>query len=304
MSTRSNAKRRTESPPQQQAPPPKKAVATPPTNEGQQSNQPTDHPTDTEATAPPPDSGHRPMRQAVLPYVKKPKAGALTPRKKRPPTNKHKRCVTTQQTRCDCTLGSVSNTDDSVAYNKNMSQYLRNDPVRARAKHGVDRTHCMRDPNDPTKLWSQDVGRTSADGKPIKRMKEYFIHVPDNASERTPEFSKKFGEHLVAVHNNPAFLRGLWGTNNEAYYAGDLTPSGERTYLSDHLTIKHTLDVVAYSHSDRDIDDLVQDDTILTYYFPRSMWDQVREYHANFSRRNRTEEEDEDSEEGIPSLEL
>ena len=74
-----------------------------------------------------------------------------------------------------------------------------------------------------------------------------------------------------------------------------------QAFLSEFLTIRHTLEVMKYCFSNEDADELVSTDKYLKYYFPEDMFVEVRAYHA---RRTQQPDSPEDTDLGaVPSWE-
>ena len=79
-----------------------------------------------------------------------------------------------------------------------------------------------------------------------------------------------------------------------AYDAGDLSVKMKvKPYLSDYLTIKHTLQALEYLYGDeKSTDEMVQDDGLLSFFFPRERFDAVRNFHKKQSMFSSDDVED------------
>ena len=214
----------------------------------------------------------------TLPQPKKPK---LLSKPKlhntKPPDQTCTRAVTVTGLRDGSTIADITLLNGEFAFTKPFFDYFRDDADNARRRHGVDAQLVARDPKSPTTVW-KIVNYTR--GREVTKLKEYLIHVPDGKEDDT--FRSKWGKHIVMLHNQPRFLRHLFGTRNHAYFAGDLTPEGtEKPFMSQYLTIRHTIQMMQYTFSDKKIEDLLANDAIMGRFFPADMFDRVREFHTN-----------------------
>jgi hypothetical protein len=223
-------------------------------------------------------------KTGTLPVFSKPKLGTVASPRKNPDNNTDTRALCISGTSDGCSLAWIEGKDQLPSFNFPMASYLRDDPNRSRAKFKVDLQQVRRDPTE-NKVWEFPPKKLGGS----KVLFNIMIHVPDSVNEDGPKFRNKWGPLLVSLHNMPRFIKELYGENNHAYFAGDLTPtSGKKPYLSDYFTFKHTLLIMQYAYSNSKMDDLVAEDTVMKYYFPVNKIEEVRKYYAeHIQPRNR-----------------
>jgi hypothetical protein len=215
-------------------------------------------------------------RTGTLPVFSKPKLGTVASPRKNPSDNSETRALCISGTFDGCSLAWIEGKDQTPVYNLPMASFLREDETRSRSNYKVDLQKVRRNPTE-NKVWEFPPKREGGN----KALFNMMIHIPDSVEEDSFKFRNKWGPLLVKLHNQPRFTNQLYGSNNLAFYAGDLTPtSGKKPYLSDYLTFKHTLQVMQYAFSDQTVDDIVAQDMLMKYYFPVDKIDEVRKFYA------------------------
>jgi hypothetical protein len=254
------------------------------------SEQPAKTKTDTKDT--------KTVKTGTLPVFSKPKLGTVASPRRKPDNKNQTRALCISSTQDGCSLAWIEGPDGTPAYNFPMASFLREDANRSRSKYKVDLAKVRRDPMDMNKVWEFPPKREGGSISLFSTM----IHIPDSANEDGPEFRNKWGPLLVDLHNMKRFLHKIYGSNNLAFFAGDLTPtSGKKPYLSDYFTIKHTLEVIHYAFSDQTMDGILAQDTLMQYYFPKEKIEEVREYYKD---RIKPRNENNDDQEGAPEAPL
>jgi hypothetical protein len=224
--------------------------------------------------------GNRELKQALLPVFSKPKVKLLVLRPANRPTGKaFTRAVTTLACRCGANIFKIT-FNGKPAYCFPMVQQVNNDANMAAVNWKIDTTKVQRDPKDHNKVL-EFLGKKDSDGKQKRSLQNLFIRFPEGEDERTPEWRKKWGELAVSIYNSGPVQSACYGNNTLAYYAGDLSPRDEtadRPYLSDFLTIKHTLEALQVAFSARSREDLLKDNSLLAHFFPQERFEEVRNF--------------------------
>lgn len=176
------------------------------------------------------------------------------------------------------------------AYMWALLEMIRGDMVKARINFKVDRCMVRRDPADPTKILKKETTKRNNRGEVRTILWNIMVNIPDRTNEDRAKFRASWRSLFVRLYNSNMNQAKLYGQNTLAYDAGDLTPNGQNAklpYLSDYLTIKHTIDVLEYAFSQtKTRDEIVADDVLLKYYFPANMLDMVRDNEAQYKARN------------------
>ncbi len=241
------------------------------------------------------------------PLKKKPKvvpvAFSSTPRKFKSPDKQTTRAITVVQTRDGCLLAEISTTEGKPCYNKHLTDFVNEDPHRAASEHAINATSVARHKLDPNDVWKEVVQYR---GREITKMRNLYINI-NFRGNKSKEYRNNWGLHMVQLHNSPKFQKQLFGNNNRAFYAGDLTPtSDDPPYLSEFLTIRNTINIIGSSF-DRALGELIASDAVLEQYFPRSMFQQVREFYRDRYRNSYDDrmphESDCEDESDIPKFE-
>ena len=241
------------------------------------------------------------------PLKKKPKVVSAmaftgTPRKFKSPDKTITRALTVVQTRDGCIIAEISTSDGRPCYNKHITDFINDDPRRAAADHGIDTVAVHRHKLDPTEIWKEVIQHR---GRELTKMRNLFINY-NFRSNMTKEYRINWAKHIVDLHNTPKFQKQLFGSNNKAFFAGDITPEKERPYLSEFLTIRRTI-IAIKDCFDKALDDLIGCDALLKEYFPLEMFEQVREFYRtkykNSSDYRMPHESDYEDESPIPKFE-
>lgn len=221
-----------------------------------------------------------PTRQAKLPVYSKKKPEMILSPKAMPTDRSQTRAVCTIGLRCGANLLWMEE-NGKPAYVWPILQHCKNDPNAARVNWKIDYAGVKRDPKDPSRIYEFLTNKRDGSGTVRRKLQNLFIRFPEGDKETGPEFRKKWGELMVQVYNSPAIQHELFGPNTLAYYAGDLTPKGEDAeapYLSDFLTLKNTIDALEIAYGkDRTRDDIVNDNLLLGYYFPKKLVQELRD---------------------------
>lgn len=223
-------------------------------------------------------------RQAQLPVYAKRKVNSsiiLSP-KKLPSAKEFTRAISTLQCRCGTNVMMIQTASGQPTYCNPIIQKANTDPTYARNVWKVDFTGVLRNPDDMDAVKefpSQTRQRGGANDKKV--LQNLLLRFPEDDKEKTLAFREKWGEVMVRTFNSPAVQQNIFGTNKKAYYAGDLTPKNpesKKPYLSDYLTIKHTLDALEVAFgANKNRAEILADDMLLGYYFPRDTLSKVRE---------------------------
>lgn len=225
-----------------------------------------------------------PTGQAKLPVYCKQKPSMILSPKALPTDRSHTRAVCTIGLRCGANLFWIE-TDGKPAYVWPLIKHCKDDPNAARVNWKIDYCGVKRDPKDPARIYEYLSSKRDGSGSMKRILQNVFIRFPEGESEHGVEFRKKWGELMVQVFNSPGIQKDLYGPNTLAYYAGDLTPKGENAetpYLSDFLTLKNTIDALEIAYGrERSRDDIVNDDLLLSYYFPKKRVEELRENENN-----------------------
>ena len=229
-------------------------------------------------------------KQSTLHVKKRPKLAKAnfnrSPRKFKSPDKLVTRALTTVLTRDGAIIAEINFADGNLCFNKHIVDWIKDDRDTARIDHGIDCVMVARDPSDPTKVYTQESNRR---GKDVTKLRNLFINI-NYANNKSVKYRNSWGNHLVDLHNAPRFQKQLFGTNNRAFFAGDLTPTkGEPPYMSEFLTIKHTIGMIDVSFAEQDLDGLIADNAVLCQYFPTDMFQQVREYYHGIYKKEQAQ---------------
>ena len=208
----------------------------------------------------------------------------------KPRTKQETRQVVTIGLRCGATLLWIANLYGEPAFWWHILKDFRANMTMALEKYRVDRVVVRRFADKPTQIWEKK-GKRDSDGNEKKQLWNMCLSLP-NLEEDHEDFRAKWRTLFVKLFNHPSYrTRTPYGSNQYAYDAGDLTPRGENTelpFLSDYLTIKHTVDVMEYGFgsSGKSRQELVDDDNLLQYYFPKKQFETVRECVKSYAQYN------------------
>ena len=233
-------------------------------------------------------NGRSSKRQATLPVFTKPKIQpSIIPKITKSPDKEHTRSVWTLQMRCGTNICGILMLDGKPAYAWPLLEKIRESPDFAVQNWKIDHASVRRNPRDPNEVmeyhYTVKKGNKGEASSPSTRksLQNIFIRFPEDDFERSAEFRNKWGSMVASIYNSPVTQSKLFGQNTLAFYGGDLTPEHDRPYLSDYLTIKHTIDALEIAFSNRSRQEIVNDDSILVYYFPKNMIKIVRESEAS-----------------------
>lgn len=228
--------------------------------------------------------------QATLPVYAKRKVNSRTivSPMKQPAGAQFTRAISTISCRCGTNLMFIQTNDGKPTYCYPIVERIKNDPEYGRNKWKVDFTTVQRNPDDMNEVlnFGTPTKKRGHDGDMVvstsKKLQNIFGRFPENDQEKTYEFRKRWGEMMANVFNAPFNQEKIYGTTNKlAYFAGDLTPNdpkAERPFLSNYLTIKHTIDALEVAYGDaKTREEILADDLLLGYYFPKKVFKQVRE---------------------------
>ncbi len=222
----------------------------------------------------------KPKVQTRMPvYTKKKIDCVLSPRSNKPESKNHTRAVCVLGLRCGTQLAWIEQ-NGKPAYVWPMLSRCKDDPNGARQNWKIDLAMVKRDPKDMNKIQEFMTTKRSSLGEAKRTLQNLFIRFPEGDSEKGPEFRNKWGHLIAKVYNWPEHQTKLYGANTLAYFAGDLTPRNHGTnlpYLSDYLTIKHTIDALEFAYNEKTREEIVGDDLLLGYYFPVKKLPEVRE---------------------------
>ena len=142
-----------------------------------------------------------------------------------------------------------SNFGSGPAFIWPLVQKLRGDLDEARNKYKTDLTMVRRDPDDPSRIWSRT--KRGNDGTTKTTLWNLMIHFPEKVGENQRNFCDQWRTMFVRLLNGAYCQSKFRGENTMAYDAGDLSVKMKvKPYLSDYLTIKHTLQALEYLYGD------------------------------------------------------
>lgn len=242
------------------------------------------------------------LRQKKLPVYSKPKISSLALSPKAKPSGKEfTRAVVTVGCICGTSLLWFETASGLPAFCWTIIKMIREDYDTSRTKYRVDRAVVRRKPDDINSIWSHP-GKRDAEGNQKKTLWNMLLNLPESPEQDGEAFRKQWRTLFVKLFNGRKNQAALFGANTLAYDAGDLTPrdKNKKPYLSDYLTIKHTLEVLEYAYSrTKTRTDIVRDDEILGYYFPRDRFQAVREFAASYKRDPEDDGQEGDEDDGL-----